>query len=436
MEIHIPEEFTAERPALNFYHHSFDINIDEHGLGSTLPAPTGDIPSVQKSPADFIKFGVPCGAPTCLEDYLESDLPQLTLYIVSFNDTTLVSICWPHICADAVGLSDIGRAWSLMLAGRGDEIPPMLSFDQDPMAKVGVEPQFADRHVLESLQLKGVWLFLWGIRFILDMIWWRQLEMRTIFLPRRVVQSLHRKAMEPNTTRAFEAANSHQQEAPFLTEGDVLAAWMTCNAASVLPRSSTRTVGVSNAFDLRARLGSIFPAKKSEGAYVQNAVFPFTTNIPARNFIRQNALQFVAQSIRHNLNVLTTEAQIHAFARLSRASLPDTQLPPVFGDTSLFLVTCSNWTKAGIFDALDFKAAALPQNPMDSPKTAQRSEVRTLSGKPIYFHVQGVSPNNMLARNMAFFFGMPNGDYWVNGCFPPEVWTRINADLSALIASR
>lgn len=114
-------------------------------------------------------------------------------------------------------------------------------------------------------------------------------------------------------------------------------------AASVLPLSSSRTVGISSAFDLRGRSASMLPARDGDGAYVRNAVFPFFTNIPARDLIARNdALEFAARAIRRNIETQTTESQIHAFARLARVSLVETELPPFFGNTSSFLVNSSD----------------------------------------------------------------------------------------------
>jgi hypothetical protein len=75
----------------------------------------------------FRELGVPPNAPVCLDDYLTSDLPQMTLNVVSFTDATLVSLCWPHIAADAMSLRDVATAWNLVLAGLQSEITPMLS---------------------------------------------------------------------------------------------------------------------------------------------------------------------------------------------------------------------------------------------------------------------------------------------------------------------
>jgi hypothetical protein len=49
-------------------------------------------------------------------------------------------------------------------------------------------------------------------------------------------------------------------------------------------------------------------------------------------------------------------------------------------------------------------------------------ECQAVKSNPVYYCVDNVSPNKMLARNAFFFASTPNGDYWVNGCFPIAVW--------------
>lgn len=425
LEIHVPMAFASERLPLNFYQDSFDVCIDEHPLASTLPTATSNIPSVQRGPSAFKLLGIPPGAPICLEDYLKSDCPQLTVHVVSFTDATLVSLCWPHICADAMSLREIGAAWSLVLAGRESDIPPMLSAGEDPMARAGIDPVFVERHPLQEQQVQGWWLFLWGVRFILDLLWWRTMETRTVFLPRRTVQELRSDAM----ASLAETPSS----APFVSDGDVVASWLAVTATeAILTPNSTRTVSIANAFDLRRRCASLFPAEKEKGAYVQNAVFPCWTTLPASQILahKPDALGIVAQAIRESIKTQTTEASVHALARLTRESLEKSGIPPMFGDTSSLVVNMSNWSKASLFESLDF-GPAIVNNTKHGGRNRASAEGATSLAKvkssPVYYHVQGVSPNNMLARNGAFLTSTPNGDYWINGCFPPEVWNLIES---------
>jgi hypothetical protein len=65
-----------------------------------------------------------------------------------------------------------------------------------------------------------------------------------------------------------------------------------------------------------------------------------------------------------------------------------------------------------------------------------RSGCQPVKSNPIYYYVDNVSPNNMLAGNAFFFAGTPNGDYWVNGCFPIAVWKAMEGVLrESLLAS-
>ncbi|KAJ6109926.1 hypothetical protein N7486_002161 [Penicillium sp. IBT 16267x] len=443
LEIHIPQVFTADRPAINFNHEELHVSINEHPLASRLPAPTSDILSVQNGPSAFRELAVPSSAPVCLEDYLASDLPQLTLNVVSFTAATLVSLHWPHIASGAMSLRDLAIAWSLVLAGRESEVPPMLSSGDDPVTDLSKDPLFLETHILENQQVKGWRFLLWGLRFVLDLFWWRKMETRTVFLPRRVVSQLRSDALASLAEKSEKDVTTESQ-LPFISDGDVVTAWMSLMAASaLLPLKSPRTVGISNAFDIRSRVPSIFPIKEKQGSYIQNAVFPCWANIMAHELIgKKDALGVAALNIRRSIETQTTEDQIHALARLTRVSLEKTGLPPMFGDTSSFLITASNWSKARLFEMVDFgPAVQLAQSALkDQASTlAKNSEnVRRKTGSasraakcnPMYYHVDNVSPNNMLARNAFFFAGTPNGDYWINGCFPIAVWKAIEGGLT------
>ena len=117
-------------------------------------------------------LGLPDSTPRCLEDYVNSDSSQLSLHIVNFTNATLVMLCWPHIAADAIGLREIAAAWGLVLAGREAEVPPMLSFQDDPMSTAGRDPGFQERHFRQDILLERPWLIFWGLRYLLDTWFW------------------------------------------------------------------------------------------------------------------------------------------------------------------------------------------------------------------------------------------------------------------------
>ncbi|KAJ4251543.1 hypothetical protein NW762_011533 [Fusarium torreyae] len=421
LEIHVPEAFTPERPALGFHHDVFDVSIDEHPLASTLPQPTPGRLSLQAKRSEFASLGVPAGTPLSIGDYIKSDHPQLTLHVVSFTDATLVSLCWPHIAVDAMSLRDLGVAWSLVLAGRESGIPPMLSAGEDPMARAGYDLAFTKPHVLENQVIKGWRMWLFAIYYIFELLWWRTIESRAVFLPRKNVQKLRDQALASLT--------STSSPPPFISEGDVVAAWLTVMVSSaVFPKGTNRSFRVGNAYDLRGRAPSLFPDDK--GAYVQNAVFPTWTSILARSMNSDDALGIVALAIRNSIIQQTTEAMIHAQARLTREFLEYSGIPPMYGDASAFTCHFTNWSKANFFEAVNFEPAIISKssNRNDAKSSARNDEWEPAApGHPVYYHIIGVSPNNMLSRNASIISRTPGGDYWINGNYPPEVWKLIES---------
>ncbi|KAG8349753.1 hypothetical protein FVEN_g12030 [Fusarium venenatum] len=245
LEIHVPKTFSSQRPAFGFHQTTFDVNIDEHPVASKLPRPTREKLSIQEQLPEFNTLGVPPGTPLCLDDYLKSDHPQLTLHIVSFTDATLVSICWPHIAVDGMSLAQLGHAWSLAVAGRVSEIPPMLSADDDPMATAGRNSAFTEAHPLEKQRITGWRTYIFAFYYILDLIWWRTVESKVLFLPKTVVKELRSQAT--STLRKGHPA-------PFVSESDAIVAWLAIVVVSALfPKGSNRSVTIGNAYDLRGQ---------------------------------------------------------------------------------------------------------------------------------------------------------------------------------------
>ena len=239
-------------------------------------------------------------------------------------------LCWPHIAADAIGLREIAAAWSLVLAGREAEVPPMLSFQNDPMSTAGRDPGFQERHFQQDILLERLWLIFWGLRYLLDTWFWPKMEPRGIVLSREAVQRLKDAAI----------ASLPEEEGggkPFISNGDVISAWIASMTASVLPSTSRRTVIISNAMDLRDRAPSLFRASAEQGSYVQNALLPVSTVLPAQQlFPNDGGLGPAALAVRRSIDIQGQEGQVHALARLDRRSLADVGIPPVFGDTSSF----------------------------------------------------------------------------------------------------
>src|SRR3569833_3028840 len=126
------------------------------------------------------------------------------------------------------------RIWARVLARREDEVQPLGGFQDDPLLEVVDAPAAEDE---EPLAIRTRLLGRWGtLLFALHLLYARfwaepDCEQRTIFLPREKAEELQRQATAELAAEAVITADSKDapQPAPppppFISEGDVLAAW-------------------------------------------------------------------------------------------------------------------------------------------------------------------------------------------------------------------
>lgn len=403
LEIHVPQIFDANRPAFTYTCNRYDICIGEHPLASRLPKPTNE-PSIQIGATEFKSLACRPDGPKSLEDYLYSDEPQISLYITSFQDATLVSVTWPHTLTDAMGLQAIFHAWSLVLAGYEDQVPPFCGFGIDPLATLGKDDP-KEPHILAKLQLKGGSMLLFVVRYIFELLRWRNEERRMICLPAEYLDSLMQEA------RSHLPSLDDSGSKPFISDGDVICAWWTRKAIQHMSPTSNRTIAIMNIFDLRSRLYDIFEGR----AYIMNAILPTYTLLSASDILQQ-PLGLVALQIRHTLVKQTTDNQITALASVFRKSIESTRTPPLFGDYSNYLVTFTNWTKGKFFE-INFSDAVLQQG--DSTEKRPNK-----LGRPYYFHTFQTGSNP--ARNGFPIMGKDAaGNYWLGGTMRASLWPGI-----------
>lgn len=412
MEIHVPQPFTAERPAVSCTTQVIPVNIEDDPLAKALPKST-EAPSVQPGPQDFRAFAAREDAPTTLEDFIYQDIPQLSLHITSFNDATLVALSWPHTLMDVMGQQALLRGWSLVLAGRESEVPPMLGAREDAICAAVDAALEKEESALLQKQLKGWSLLLFGLRFAWDMLWNRVVENRTIFLPKRAVDALRKEAQYDLH------AQDGREEEPFVSEGDVLTAWATRAVASSLPQP--RPVTVLHAVNARFRLPSLVQAS---GVYVQNmAVAAFTFLTPE---VANGPLGFTALQNRRHLMEQTTEPQVLAFLhQLRQESKSGSDPASICGESDALLIPFTNWTRANLFKTADFSPALL--------RAGETSQSRNNPpGTFVYHHAQSMH-HNPAVRNVVVVLGKDHGDnYWLTGNLLPLAWVKIEEDISRL----
>ncbi|KAI0023875.1 hypothetical protein F4780DRAFT_27217 [Xylariomycetidae sp. FL0641] len=395
---HMPAEFTKDRTAIAYTHARHEMKAADHPIAARLPKPSAR-PATVADPDVFRPLFMPEGGPSKMDDYLNADIPQLGLHVVSFKDKTLVCLHWPHTTFDALGKRALLDAWMLMLQGRADEVVSLPEQGIDPLAELGKHP--TETHKLADNRLSMFGLAGYGISNALDFI--RSQENRMVCVPASFVAGLREKAL------AELAANG--VENPFLTEGDVLCAWWTKVATSHLPRNSSRTVVLNNAYSLRKSLaGDLLP---EDGTYLSNAIGFIYVLLPLKD-VFEKPVSWIASEIRRGIQDLGTRAQVEAFASMWRES--SGKLPPFFGERSMHMVTFSNWTKARLYD-LDLSPAII------TPRTG--------AGKP-------GTPSYL--QNNQFGLCLPNGfpimgkdndgNYWFSGYMNQGQWATIDQQLA------
>lgn len=131
------------------------------------------------------------------------------------------------------------EAWTAMLSGRLDEIPtPCNDIDEDPLHVLGTRPG-TEPHVLAGRRVGLYGLVRWGLGFGVDMVL-REKENRMICVPETYWRPQMEKALDE--LRAEAIAKGTDVSKVFLTESDVLAAWIMRCVVRTQAMAQERTV--------------------------------------------------------------------------------------------------------------------------------------------------------------------------------------------------
>ncbi|KAF3761042.1 hypothetical protein M406DRAFT_296579 [Cryphonectria parasitica EP155] len=432
LEIHIPAEFTPKRPAVRFSHEIIDMAIAEHPLAVQLPTPTTS-GSIQEGADQFETLAAPEDAPRCLGDFLARDVSQLGLHVVSFSDATLVSLTFPHTMCDLLGLQAIVDNWVKILSGREDDVVPLLGVHEDPIADVGTGPlhKYEEKWALKDNIMSGFGWF----RFVLTMIWdairLGPSEQHMIYLPASSLARLREsaKADLAAVTSSNIIYDWHPQNV-YLTDNDILTAWITRMAArSLSPGSSHRSITFVQFFELRGRLPAVFQPPE-RAVYIGNFIFACWAHLTARD-AQHAPLGAIAGRYRAFLAAQTTEGQVRGLLRVFRERTAAGRRIGAMRPDSM-MITCSNWSKAKFFAAVDFSPAVVRKGKsFGQPKFG--------SGRPVYYHGLNLRPlGSGRSRQVGAATGVnilgkdAGGNYWIMAMLPPKSWPMIQQELAVL----
>lgn len=413
LEMHVPRTFTKERPPVAYTQETFDVAIGEHSLAKDLPSPT-EKPSLQRPASDFRSLSVRPDAPSTIGELVSQDVPQVSLHVVTFTDATLVSISWPHTLMDGMSLQGLLKAWSLVLAGKEDQVPALLGAKDDVLYAAAQDAAPGDEWVLRRTVLTGFKFFLFVVLFLWGVLTERTIESRTICLPKAAMAKLRRQALDEAAV-----SGSGQEKAPWVSEGDVIMAWAVRMVALAQP--SPRPVNALCALDLRPRIPEL---AESDGVYIQNVLIGSSVQL-SKDDARQ-PLGVIASRCREALVTQATASQLRSFlfalCKILDAGGDPTLLPGVWNGE---LFTISNWTKADFVKLVDFSPAVV--------KTGQAEEQRINPPGTMIYHQSFVLGHDATLRNVMAVLGKDHSEnYWMMGYFPPRTWAVIEKEIQKM----
>jgi hypothetical protein len=295
----------------------------------------------------------------------------LSLHITAFEDATLVALSYPHTMMDAMGQGDLLRAWSLVLAGRESDVPPLLGAREDVLYRAGAEPdvgQPREEFVLESKAATTFGMIKFGLRMMWDIFWERKLPCQTIFLPRRTVEHMRARALQELEESAPEGA-----ERPWVSEGDVLLGFFAHKSALIQPPD--RPMIMISAVDGRGRLGDLV---RKDGVYIQN--FQLGCSVPLSAEQARGSASELALAYRRALAEQMSPGQALAYCRYAR-KMWDARSPiPLFGSPDMNLFVTTNWARANLLQAAKFGPAVVRAGDTGEGRTRSRCDLASLRG--------------------------------------------------------
>lgn len=288
------------------------------------------------------------GSPQCFRDYSTADMPVLNVFVVTFSDATLVTITWPHCAWDMASQKEIMEAWRCVLDGREDEINPAADLSSDILLQTAAKAEEQnEKFLLQDLICKG-WKFLVYLsRIIWESLWgWNSPVPIVLSVPPMYLSKLRDEAI---------AGLDAQKQGTFLSDGDILTAWVIRLSSGAVSSAPSRTITLLNVFDVRGRMPIIYSASK---AYLQNCIMALHTRLsPVDLPASKKQLGTLAAEVRRSIVEQTTPAQVALHGRVMKEAIEKTGNMPLYGDESSYTVISSNWASAGLLQR-DFKAAS------------------------------------------------------------------------------
>jgi hypothetical protein len=258
------------------------------------------------------------GHPRSTEDWLHADRPAISMHIVVFLDATLVTLTVHHVLADAVGLVGIYQAWTAILDGRDNEIPPFVGFEEDPLGSLVEDVPAAEASHVSPKTLESAGGQVPPAE-----------EGKTVRIPGSCIRKLKEQAMEGLRDQTGDRTL-------FVSEADVLCAWWARTHVSVVKPPPDQAITLFNVVNFRGHAEDVLSNSK---LFVGNATAMCNARLTCEELLEWPLWQ-VARQIRASLNKLQTEEGILSIISGQKRYGTPTGDPP--GDIG-FPLALTNW---------------------------------------------------------------------------------------------
>ncbi|KAE8332517.1 hypothetical protein BDV39DRAFT_200137 [Aspergillus sergii] len=405
LEIHVPREFTAARPAVQFACEAYDTNIFEHPLGRQLPQTSNDAVVLSPPLNELRLCGHAPGFPMTMADLVDKDAPQLCFKVISYADATVLAVTFSHCTWDISGLQGFMKSFELVLDGREDEVPPMLGAKTDILSELA--SQYGGCHLDPAMLNVPRETKEMGQPQVPN----PALEERIVRVPLDIFQRLHHQLAVESSVDNEDILSTYQPDELFL-------ALIVQQIAKAQP--IPRALKLLNIFNARLLVPHL---AKERGIYSQNLVLlaPHTlSNEDATGPVGLTALAQRECFAQYSEPQIITRS-LYTILSAIEADLDITGLTDC-NDTESLLV--NNLVRLSSYIDIDLSSAVVRQGEISSTR---RNGLGTAD--ICYLTLPGNSYGMMRVTTL----GSYNGNaYWMFGELPARAWQLIYQALDEL----
>ncbi|KAK2757087.1 hypothetical protein FQN54_005056 [Arachnomyces sp. PD_36] len=422
LEIHTPRDFPEDYSIIGYSHRDLSHQkAADHELVSQMPTKQHEI-SIRAHPGyQELQCHDNTLANGTMNFWIQEQLPPLALHVTTFEDTTIVSLLWRHNISDGAGMADLVHAWSLVLACREDDVPPLLGTKENIIWQIGEK---AVEEVNEEWCMKGKSLGWFAVCKMLIKVFLRRrlvvpkFESRCISVPGAFIEQLKERALRQLDAKGI-------QRPPFLGRALLLRAWFLKKALEAEPSVSNVTLVMP--VNPRARLSQL---QQNRGVYVQNMLSWVFLSLSDE--IIRGPLARIAMEIRRQTLEQTTPGQIAAYFAFKHAQ-EEKRIPKeklfYFTDNpgNDFPTAYNDVGPLGVLEKADFGPAVVNQG--DSALAHVRGPgmptffMQRNLGKPVLGLDELRLPTIVCSGKDAF------GNYLLDGHLLRQTWESMEKDL-------